>query len=209
MNDVMEVFLKGIGMGLAVAAPVGPIGLLCIRNTLADGRAKGLATGLGAAAADGVYGILVAAGFAATGILTSYAGPTALFGGLLIAVLGALSLRKFLKRNAATHGGLSSGTRGVAGAFATTFVLTIANPMTVLTFVGFIAGLGVSAGDDPAAPYWLVTGVFLGSALWWLFLVHVALVARSRLTPAATRWLDLVSGTVLLVWGLSIALRTL
>ncbi len=205
----MEVFLKGIGMGLAVAAPVGPIGLLCIRNTLADGRAKGLATGLGAAAADGVYGIMVAAGFAATGLLIRYAEPMALAGGLLIALIGILSLRKFLMGARSVDGRLSASDRGIAGAFVTTFLLTISNPMTILTFIGFIAGLGVTAGNDPAAPYWLVTGVFLGSALWWLFLVHVALVARTRLTPAATRWLDLISGAVLLIWGVSIALRSL
>ena len=71
----MEILLKGIGVGFAVAAPVGPIGLLCIRRTLANGRAAGLASGLGAASADALYGILVAAGFAATGVLLNYATP--------------------------------------------------------------------------------------------------------------------------------------
>lgn len=201
----MDVFLKGIGVGVAVAAPVGPIGLLCIRRTLANGRGVGLASGLGAASADGVYGLLVATGFAATGVLVGYAGPLRLAGGLLIALLGLLSIRSFLqgKPNAEapsyhTHGAL-------VPAFTTTFVLTLSNPMTILAFVGLIAGLGASAAGGNSAPYWLVAGVFCGSALWWLVLVHLTLVARSRITPRVTRWFDVTSGLVLVVWGLMIA----
>jgi threonine/homoserine/homoserine lactone efflux protein len=77
--------------------------------------------------------------------------------------------------------------------------------MTILAFVGLVAGLSASAASDPSAPYWLVIGVFVGSALWWLFLVHLALAAKSRITPRVTRWFDLVSGVVLVVWGLWIA----
>jgi threonine/homoserine/homoserine lactone efflux protein len=87
------------------------------------------------------------------------------------------------------------------GAFITTFALTLGNPTTILAFVGLIAGLGATIAS-PLAPYLLVVGVFIGSAIWWLFLVHVALAVKTRLTPAITRWLDLISGTVLLGWGL-------
>jgi threonine/homoserine/homoserine lactone efflux protein len=87
--------------------------------------------------------------------------------------------------------------------------MTTANPMTILAFVGLMAGIGASAGSDPRAPYWLVLGVFLGSMLWWLFLVQMALAARSRLTASAIRWLDLGSGAVLLVWGIWIAASAL
>lgn len=197
----MDVFLKGIAAGLAVAAPVGPIGLLCIRRTLAGGRAAGLATGLGAASADAVYGVLVAAGIAVSGLLLHYAGPMKIGGGGLIALLGLMSIISFVRASpsAAVVEGVG---QGIFGAYATTFALTISNPMTMIAFIGMVAGLGASASGDPAAPYWLVLGVFLGSALWWVFLVHVALAARSRLTPAMTRWLDLASGLVLLIWGL-------
>jgi len=200
----MEVLLKGIGVGFAVAAPVGPIGLLCIRRTLANGRAAGLASGFGAAAADSVYGLMVTAGLAATGILVSYAGPLELIGGLLIAVLGALSLKSFLVWDSSAPESAGSNDaygRQMFGAFVTTFALPISNPMTILAFVGLVAGLGASAAGDPGAPYWLVFGVFLGSVLWWLCLVHVTLAVRSRITTAATRWLDLASGAVLFVWG--------
>ncbi len=72
--------------------------------------------------------------------------------------------------------------------------------MTILAFIGLIAGLG-AAIDNPLAPYLLVVGVFIESAAWWLFLVHVALVVKTRLSPSVTRWLDLVSGSVLVIWG--------
>ncbi|WP_068112477.1 LysE family transporter [Tropicimonas marinistellae] len=202
------VLLKGIGIGLAVAAPVGPIGLLCIRRTLMDGRAAGLATGLGAATADGVYGLMVAAGFAATGVLVSYTDPLAVAGGLLVAALGVMSLRGYwAARNAPAPQAAGRGRpyRGVAAAWATTFALTLSNPMTILAFVGMIAALGSAASGTALAPYLLVVGVFTGSALWWLLLVHMAHFAGARMNAGAMHWLDLASGSVLLIWGLWIA----
>ena len=207
---MFEILAKGLFMGFAVAAPVGPIGVLCIRRTLADGRAAGLATGLGAATADGLYGLLVAVGFAATGVLVSYATPMALGGGLLLMWLGAMSVRGFLRAGEGAEPIRPvAGHRTVLKSWATTFVLTLANPMTILTFVGMIAGLGAVAASSDTAPYWLVLGVFLGSALWWLFLVQLALMIRSRMTPALTRWFDLASGLVILIWGGWIALGAL
>ncbi|NDR56542.1 LysE/ArgO family amino acid transporter [Aliiruegeria sabulilitoris] len=201
---MLEVLLKGIGIGFAIAAPVGPIGLLCIRRTLIDGRAAGLATGLGAATADGSYGLMVAAGFAATGVLVSYAAPLAVAGGVLVALLGAMSLKRFFVTPDMPETQPASGVRpyrGVATAWTTTFFLTLSNPMTILAFIGMVAALGSAASGNPAAPYWLVIGVFAGSALWWLLLVQLALFVGNRMKPAALRWLDFVSGTVLLVWG--------
>lgn len=203
---MIDVLFKGVGVGIAVAAPVGPIGLLCIKRTLANGKAAGIASGLGAASADAVYGFMVAAGFAATGLLVSYAGPMELFGGLLIALLGLLSIWAFLKNaGAEAKPAEAASGRGLLPAYAATFMLTISNPMTILAFVALVAGLGASAASYPGAAYILVLGVFSGSALWWLFLVTAASTARSRITPHATRWLDLVSGAVLLVWGGGIA----
>ena len=197
-----EVLLKGIGVGIAVAAPVGPIGLLCVKRTLADGRATGLAAGLGAASADAVYGFMVAAGLTATGLLVTYASPMQIFGGALIMVLGLMSLKAFFTNSGAdVKPAEVKSSRGLLSAFVTTFVLTISNPMTILAFVALVAGLGASAASHPLAPYVLVFGVFAGSALWWLFLVSVASTAKSRITPETTRWLDLISGAILLIWG--------
>lgn len=208
---MIEILGKGVAVGLAVAAPVGPIGILCIRRTLLEGRPAGLASGLGAASADALYGIMVATGLAATGILVSYAGPMEIGGGFLIALLGLLSLRAFLSPSTrdAAETPVIRRSSGLFGAFGTTFALTLSNPMTILAFVGLVAGLGASAASDPTAPYWLVLGVFLGSALWWLFLVHLVLAARGRLSASTTRWLDLVSGGVLLIWGLLIVANRL
>ncbi len=198
----MDTLLKGIGVGFAVAAPVGPIGILCIRRTLRDGRLVGLATGLGAAVADASYAMMVAGGLAATGLLLSYAGFLQVGGGLLIAILGCLSARAFFSNSHTDKVALAPRKSGWFSAFTTTFALTISNPMTILVFVGLIAGLGASAGSGPFAAYWLVLGIFVGSSLWWLFLVHIALFAKSRLTPSMMRWLDLISGVVLIVWGI-------
>ncbi|WP_120501823.1 LysE family transporter [Roseovarius sp. EL26] len=201
----MEILLKGIGVGFAVAAPVGPIGLLCIRRTLSEGRGAGLASGLGAATADAFYGLLVAAGFAATGMLLRFATPLEIGGGLLIALLGIMSIRSFFSGPATDSAPKYNIHGALLPAYTTTFVLTLSNPMTILAFVGLVVGLGASAASDPLAPYWLVVGVFLGSALWWFFLVHLALAAKSKITPRVTNWFDLVSGLILVIWGLWIA----
>ncbi len=198
------ILFKGIVVGVAVAAPVGPIGLLCIKRTLDRGWTTGVASGFGVAGADATYGLMVAAGLSATGLLVAYSGPMQLAGGLLIAFLGLQSLRAGLRGEAekAARGG---GGGGLIGAFASAYALTITNPMTILAFAGLVAGLGAAVAAEPNAAYVLVAGVFLGSLAWWVFLASATALARTRITPRVTRWLDLGSGTVLLVWGLWIA----
>jgi threonine/homoserine/homoserine lactone efflux protein len=170
---------------------------------LAEGRTTGLASGFGAATADAVCGVLVAAGLATTGILVSHAGLLKAVGGLLIILLGVLALRRFLRRSdeSVAAAAAPSGA-GILGAFSSTFALTLANPMTILAFVGLVAGLGASADGDARAPCVLVLGVFLGSALWWIGLVNVTLAVKSRLSLSLMTWLDAVSGGVLAFWGL-------
>ena len=198
------VLLKGLAVGIAVAAPVGPIGLLCIKRSLDRGWATGVASGLGVAAADASYGLMVAAGLSATGLLLAYATPMQLAGGLLIALLGLRALWTGFTRppDHAARGGAGGG---LPGAFASAYLLTIANPMTILTFAGLVAGLGATAAEQPGAVYVLVAGVFAGSLLWWVFLTSATALARSRLTPGLIRALDLASGGALFLWGLWIA----
>ena len=149
-------------IGFSIAAPVGPIGVLCIRRTLADGRVTGLAVGLGAAAADAVYGAVAGFGLTAvSGLLVEPAGLAGLVGGLFLCYLGIRTLPGRARRPR------RGGRRGPAGAFTSTFGLTLANPATILSFVAVFAGLGIAArgarrGRGSGA------GVFLGSALWWL-----------------------------------------
>ena len=199
---MIELLIKGMSVGVAVAAPVGPIGLLCIKRTLAEGKTSGLASGLGAASVDAIYGFLVAAGLATTGILVNYSEPMEFFGGMLIMLLGALSILTFMKgTNIEIKAANAKKSKGLVSAYATTFVLTISNPMTILAFVALVAGIGASEANNPGAAYILVLGVFIGSALWWLFLVTLASTASSRITPKATRWFDLISGLILVAWG--------
>jgi LysE type translocator len=145
------VFARGLVIGFSIAAPVGPIGVLCIRRTLADGRTTGLAVGLGAAAADAVYGAI--AGFGLTAISTPLVrqqGALRMIGGLFLRYLG---VRTFLARPA-DHAARASGA-GLFGAFAATFGPTVANPATILSFVAVFAGLGgrgrggLAGGDRP------------------------------------------------------------
>ena len=198
------ILLKGLAVGVAVAAPVGPIGLLCIKRTLDRGWATGVASGLGVASADASYGLMVAAGLSATGLLLAYATPMQLVGGVLIAFLGLQSIRAGL-RDRPAKAARGGGGGGLAGAFVSAYALTIANPMTILAFAGLVAGLGATAATQPGAAYVLVAGVFLGSLAWWVLLASATALARTKATPDVTRWLDLGSGTVLLVWGLWIA----
>lgn len=197
----LEVLGKGLVVGLAVAAPVGPIGLLCIRRTLTNGRLAGLASGFGAAVADGFYGFLAATGFALSGLLLSHGTIMQVGGGLLLLALGAGTFRKGLARRAAKNGAELKRASAI-GAFASTFVLTVANPSTILSFVALISALGVGGGPAAAGPYLLVAGVFLGSALWWLGLVHATYFVQARISPRVMRLIDLGSGLLFIGWGL-------
>jgi len=202
---VIWILLKGLAVGVAVAAPVGPIGLLCIKRTLDRGWSAGIASGLGVAGADATYGLMVAAGLSATGLLIAYAAPMQLAGGLLIAVLGGQSIRAAFRDTPGPAAAAANPSGGLVGAFASAYALTIANPMTILAFAGLVAGLGATAAAQPGTAYILVIGVFLGSLGWWVLLASATALARTRITPRLTRWLDLGSGTVLLTWGLWIA----
>lgn len=191
--------VRGLVIGLSIAAPVGPIGVLCIRRTLAEGRRIGLISGLGAATADAIYGGV--AGFGLTFVSNFLAGQQdwlRTLGGLFLCYLG---IRIFL---AEPSGQTALGRRnGLFGAYASTFLLTLTNPMTILSFAAIFAGLGlVSAGGDYGSAGVLVLGVFLGSALWWVMLSGGVSLLRSRLRSGTLRWVNRVSGTIILGFGL-------
>jgi threonine/homoserine/homoserine lactone efflux protein len=164
---VLLFFLKGIAIGFAIAAPVGPIGVLCIRRTFADGRAAGFATGLGAATADAMYGAVAGFGLTAiSGFLLGWQTEFQFVGGLFLLALG---IKTFLAKPS-TASARMEGT-GLAAAWLTTTILTLANPATILSFTAVFAGAGLGqqayGGGEAGA---LVAGVFLGSAAWWLLL---------------------------------------
>lgn len=198
--------LRGLAIGFSIAAPVGPIGLLCIRRTLAEGRASGLVSGLGAASADGIYGCV--AGFGLTFIsnfLVSQEGWLHLMGGVFLCYLGL----KTLFAKPAEQAALAKG-NGLVGAYASTFFLTLTNPMTIISFAAIFAGLGLaSTSANYLSAGVLVFGVFIGSALWWLILSGGVGVFREKFNPHGLQWVNRISGAIITGFGLFALLSAL
>jgi threonine/homoserine/homoserine lactone efflux protein len=192
-------FLRGMAIGFSIAAPVGPIGVLCIRRTLADGRGVGLATGLGAATADAAYGGI--AGFGITviaGLLLGAQVWIRLIGGLFLIYLGA---RTFAGTPADQPAEAEGHT--LLRAYTSAVALTLTNPSTILSFVAIFAGVGVGTGRHagPSAVL-LVLGVWCGSAVWWVILSTTFAVMRAKVTSDQLRWINRLSGMILIVFGL-------
>jgi threonine/homoserine/homoserine lactone efflux protein len=201
----VELFSKGLVLGFSIAAPVGPIGLLCIRRSLADGTMAGVVTGLGAATADAMYGCI--AGFGLTAIsdmLVHQRFWFGLFGGGFLCYLG---FRIMVSRPATDS--TEIGAMGLIPAYASTLLLTLANPLTILSFAAVFAGFGLGsvAGRDYSAACKLVAGVFSGSALWWLLLSSAVGVVRMKFGSSLMLWTNRVSGGIILVLGLYAILR--
>lgn len=196
--------LTGGIVGFSIAAPVGPIGALTIRRTLAQGRTAGFLTGLGAATADSVYGAVAAFGLTfVTSFLVAQQGWLSLLGGLFLCWLGVATFRAPPAVIQDTP-----PARSLAGAYASTVFLTLTNPATILSFVGIYAGLGLrEAGSDYVAASAFVLGVFLGSALWWLLLSFGVGSLRERLGVRGLRWINRISGAVIAAFGVVVLIR--
>jgi threonine/homoserine/homoserine lactone efflux protein len=194
-----EFLLKGVVIGLSIAAPVGPIGVLCIRRSLRDGLGMGLVTGLGAATADAVYGCVAGFGLTAvSGFLIRRQSWIGLIGGVFLCYLG---VRTFLSRPS-DHAAADAGTTRALAAYGSTLLLTLANPATILSFAVVFAAFGLGAAVDYAAAATLVLGVFLGSALWWLILSGGVSLVRTKVNPLGMRMVNRVSGAVLVAFGI-------
>ena len=193
-------------IGFSIAAPVGPIGVLCIRRTLANGLVVGLLTGLGAASADAVYAAI--AGYGLTVVTAFLVGQQTwirLVGGLFLIYLG---LRTFMAtpRNQAIQANSSNLLR----AYPSTFFLTITNPITILSFAAIFAGLGLgSVENDFISATITVLGVFLGSAIWWLFLSGGVSLFRERISSREMVWVNRISGIVILGFGIGAILSSI
>lgn len=190
---------KSMLVGLAIAAPLGPIGALCISRALAGGFWSGLAGGLGTALADAAYASLAALGFAAfAAALDLVEAPLKLAGGLFMLWLGLRSLR------ATPAGGpVRLAARDLAGTVGATFVLTVTNPMTILSFVAVFAALGLADQPEPANAATVVAGVFAGSLAWWALLSGGVAIARRRLPETFASWVARGSALVLMLFGLA------
>jgi len=199
-------FLSGIIIGFSIAAPVGPIGVLCIRRTLAEGRLHGLVSGLGAATADAAYGCIAAFGLTAiTTLLIQQQLWLRLIGGAFLLFLG---IKTMLSRPSEK---LTSDKRtGLLNAYGSTFFLTITNPVTILSFAAIFAGIGLgSVVADYASAGLLVFSVFAGSALWWLILSGTVSLLRRKVTQRVLLWINRVSGAIITGFGVFILISLL
>jgi threonine/homoserine/homoserine lactone efflux protein len=184
---------RGFVLGFTIAAAVGPISLLVMRRTLAEGRAVGLASGLGVATADGTYGAIAAFGLGAiTRVLVDARPILGLVGGVFLLWLAWTTAR------ATPHDPASTTARrgGLAGAYLSILGLTLTNPMTILSFGALFAGLGVTGGDTAGAAL-ITIGVLLGSGTWWVVLTTIVSALRTRITATWIRRINVASGIVI------------
>jgi predicted secreted hydrolase/threonine/homoserine/homoserine lactone efflux protein len=197
---MLEAMLRGFIIGFSIAAPVGPIGVLCIRRTLAYGRWMGFVSGLGAAMADAIYGSIAGFGLAfIASFLVNQQVWLRLVGGLFLLYLG---IRIFLDRPASQAAQVKR--EGMQSAYLSTFILTLTNPLTILSFAAVFTGLGLAsqAGNYGEAGM-LVLGVFLGSAGWWLVLTSLANLFRNRMNLKAMTWVNRASGLIIVTFGVA------
>jgi threonine/homoserine/homoserine lactone efflux protein len=185
-------------MALNFLLRVGPIGVLCIRRSLAGGRLVGFVTGLGAASADALYGCLAGLGVSSiSALFLRQRFSLSLIGGAFLCYLG---IRTFLTPPRENDIDAKSG--GLAAAYASSFVLTLTNPMTILSFTAIFAGLGLGQMPGLLNATNLVAGVFLGSALWWLLLSGSVAWFGSRMNPSSMQVINRISGIVILAFGI-------
>lgn len=189
-------FAQSLLIGLSIAAPVGPIGLLVIQRTLQRGARIGLATGLGAAVADALYGAVGA--FGVSWVIDALVGarvPLALGGGAFLLWLAWRTWRAAPATQAAQAGG-----GGLVASFAGTFVLTLSNPATIFSFIAVFGTLGARLAGG--SPWTMIAGVLAGSALWWLLLSTGVARLRSRFDARAQAWVN--RGSALLLAGFAL-----
>ncbi len=202
----LSLLWRGMLIGFGIAAPVGPIGLLCIQRTLSGGRMAGLASGLGAASADALYGFVAAFGLTLVSrFLVEQRLWLGVAGGLFLLYLGWRTFAAPPAQSAAAAVPRS----GLPGAYAGTFALTLTNPMTILSFVAIFAGAGLAEGGTNGEAALLVAGVFAGSAAWWLLLSGGVSLARGRIEGRALRLVNRAAGILIMAFGLFALASTL
>ena len=190
--------LRGFILGLSIAAPVGPIGILCIKRTLSEGRRSGFISGLGAASADAFYGSIAAFGLTfISNILINQRIWFHLLGGLFLCYLGIKTIILRSKQQEPAHTG-----NNISGAYLSTLFLTLTNPATILSFAAIFAGIGiVSKGTSYIYSCILVLGVFIGSAFWWFLLSGVINYLRNKFNNKSLIWVNIISGLILIGFG--------
>ncbi len=192
-------FIRGLLIGLSIAAAVGPISILCIQRTLERGRLYGLVSGLGAATADAFYGSIAAFGLTviSTFLLNQHFWIR-LLGGIFLLYLGIKTFRTRPAERAAV-----ARAHNFPGAYLSTLLLTLTNPTTILSFIAIFAGIGVGgASKSYLSAAIVVGGVFLGSTLWWVILSSGVSLLRNRFTARWLLWINRCSGIGIMIFGI-------
>lgn len=197
MIMVVEFFFRGLVLGFSIAAPIGPIGVLCIRRTIAGGRNSGFVSGLGAATVDAFYSSVAAFGLTIiSSFLLNQFKWLRYIGGFFLCYLGySTFFSKLSEEKVKTHG------YGLVSDYFSTLLLTLANPTTIISFIALFASFGiVNAGFDHNMV--LVMGVFMGSAFWWFILSSIVSIFRVQFDNRWMSWSNRISGIVIFAFGL-------
>jgi threonine/homoserine/homoserine lactone efflux protein len=200
-GDLIGLWLisKGVMAGLAIAVPVGPVNVLCASRTLSKGRLSGLMSGFGAATADALYGAI--AGFSITYLiefLETHEFWIRVFGGILLVIIGILYFRKPPQKV-----NRDEDESDPHSDYASTLLLTLTNPTTVLSFMAVLAGLGMSGQRQWWLTFLLVGGIFCGSMLWWIILVLLVNHFRDRFDEKAMRAMNRIAGIAIGGFGVT------
>jgi threonine/homoserine/homoserine lactone efflux protein len=192
-------FLKGLIIGFAMAVPIGPVGIMCIRKTLSEGHSRGMVIGLGAATADSLFGSIAAFGltFVSDMIASQYFWLRLVGGGLLI----FLGIRTFRARR--EDAAIPLENNGLLGSYISAFLLALTNPVTIFAFVAVFAAFGVGQRLGIVSACILVIGVFAGSFLWFLTLSYVATLFRKKLDSGGIRWVNRIAGILIILSGVA------
>jgi threonine/homoserine/homoserine lactone efflux protein len=197
--------IKGIVVGIVIALPVGPVGVLCVRRTLFEGMAYGLLSGVGAAAADAIFGVIACFGLTVVrDEILQYSNWLSGAGGIFLLYMGGRALLERTVREPEPLAG-----EALLGAFASSFALTLTNPITILAFAAIFAKVGIDEGASLVVIGVLVGGVFLGSALWWLGLSLGIAWLRRRAHRFTLVWLNRISGAILSLSGAGLLIAAL
>lgn len=202
---------NGVAIGMAVAAPIGPVNLIVIRRTLRRGAVTGFLSGMGAAVGDGVFSAIAGFGLtAAMDFVLSYQTILQLIGGLFLLGLGISTF--FAHPHLQQEDNETISGAALARIFATTFMLTITNPATMFGFIaifGGVAGLTSAGGEDYGHAATIVASVFGGSLLWWACVSGFVSLFRQRMTDHLLEIVNRVSGGLIITFGLVVLLRVI
>ena len=193
------VFLKGLAIGFAMAVPIGPVGIMCIRKSLAEGHARGMVAGLGAATADAIFSSIAAFGLTfVSDVIATDRFWLRLAGGVILLLLGIRTLRIRLKDPILPFRG-----KGFLVSYVSALMVALTNPVTIFAFIAVFAAFGLGHQLNIMSASLLVLGVLLGVCLWFLMLSYIATFFRKRLESGGLQWVNRISGLLIIVSGVA------